>query len=453
MSLHLSDWRSAFLYACPSQTARAAEGSGQADASVIPPDRPASNIPIHVPRPARVNLRDQRGAPGGAERLARRAPITAERIGRAAPVIAGYHRVDLTHQYLSEAPLELDEKEQIVPSGRRCQPGSCAMIARITWCRDGAAMWDTTVRVERELPVDAAPDEVWALARSPAALSAMPARFAFSVPDEVAGADRLCCLLVGGKIVACAVLDVRQEIAGQMICWQTRSTKPAGKQVFMIGVLPRPRGSMVRLSVSTVVPRPNASSYEAYWRTEVRAWADSLREIAEGRAAWPRPEMPANMREKCSAPRRLKKPVQVSAATVVHAPAAAVWEAVWAPESSRLMNPAHVACAGHVPGTPERRAGEMQYYIHRRPDERFTAQVSVVTELVEGVSAVAQSLAPPHAEVCHLVTPVADGTRLELACRWPARVDKTAGKNMAAGVARGLQEMVEGYKALIEEPA
>ncbi len=95
----------------------------------------------------------------------------------------------------------------------------------------------------------------------------------------------------------------------------------------------------------------------------------------------------------------------------------------------------------------------MQYHIYRRPDERFTAQVSVVTELAEGVRGVTQTLAPPHVEVCHLVTPVADGTRLELACRWPARVEKTAGKNMAADMARGLQETVEGYKALIEEPA
>ncbi len=95
----------------------------------------------------------------------------------------------------------------------------------------------------------------------------------------------------------------------------------------------------------------------------------------------------------------------------------------------------------------------MQYHIYRRPDERFTAQVSVVTELAEGVRGVTQTLAP-HVEVCHLVTPVADGTRLELACRWPARVEKSVGKkNMAADVARRLQEMVEGYKALIEEPA
>lgn len=285
-------------------------------------------------------------------------------------------------------------------------------------------MWDTTVLVEHELSVDAAPDQVWALARSPAALSAMPARFAFGVPAEVAGADRLCCLLVDGGIVTCAVLDVRQEIAGQMISWQTRSTQPTGKQIFTIGVLPRPHGSTVHLSISDVVLRPHAIPREAYWRTQVRAWADSLREITEGRAPWPRPEMPARMQQNCSAPRLLKKPVQVSAAAVIHAPAGAVWEAVWAPESSRLMNPGQVAYAGHVPGTPQRRAGEMQYHVHRHPDERFTAQVSVVTELVEGVSAVTQSFAPPHVEVYHLVTPVADGTRLELAYRWPARAEK-----------------------------
>jgi hypothetical protein len=103
------------------------------------------------------------------------------------------------------------------------------------------------VLVEHELSVDAVPDEVWALARSPAALSAMPAWFAFEVPADVAGTDRLCCLLSDGQTMACAVHDVRQEVAGQMICWQARSTEPAGKQTLALAVFLRPRGSTLRL--------------------------------------------------------------------------------------------------------------------------------------------------------------------------------------------------------------
>lgn len=315
-------------------------------------------------------------------------------------------------------------------------------------------MWDTTLLVEHELAVDAAAAEVWALARSPAALSAMPDRFAFAVPAEVAGTDRLCCLLTDDEAPAPTVHDVRQEIAGQMICWQARGTEPAGQQTFTLSVQPRLGGSStLRLSVADVVSRLQASSQEAYWRTQVRAWADSLLQIAGGRAPWPSAKVPVRMQEKWSVSRTLKDPMRVSADVVVHAPSAAVWEAVVAPETLCLMNPQQVAYAGHVPGTPEREAGHMQYVIYRHPDKRFTASVSVVMELVEGVSALTQGAARPHVKVYHRVAPVAYGTRVELECRFPAPAAYTARKIMAADVAKQLSQTVDGYKAFIEDRA
>jgi hypothetical protein len=92
-------------------------------------------------------------------------------------------------------------------------------------------MWETTAIVEREHVADVDPERLWALLGDLAALSVMPARFAFGVPAAVPGMERLCCLLVAGKTVHCAVLDVREEVPGQLISWQTRSTQPAGKQV------------------------------------------------------------------------------------------------------------------------------------------------------------------------------------------------------------------------------
>jgi hypothetical protein len=314
-------------------------------------------------------------------------------------------------------------------------------------------MWDTTVRVEHELAVEAGPARVWAVAGSPAALSAGPGSFAFEVPADLAGTDRLCCLLTDGPKMTCEVHDVREEVAGQTVCWQARSTEPAGKQTLTLAVHPRPRGSALRLATSDVVPKLQAFSHEAARQAQVRAWADSLRQIAEGRAPWPSAEMPVSMRQKCSAPRPLNNPLQVSESAVIHAPSAAVWEAVYAPESVRRMKPGQVAYACHVPGTPERRAGGMQYVVYRHPGERFTANVSVVTEVVEGVSAVSQNLVPPHARIYHRLTAVADGTRLEIECHWPAPVTKMAGKVVAADVAKQLLEAVEGYKAIIERPA
>jgi len=95
----------------------------------------------------------------------------------------------------------------------------------------------------------------------------------------------------------------------------------------------------------------------------------------------------------------------------------------------------------------------MQYTVRRHPDERLTVNVSVVTELTEGVSAVTQDIARPHQRVHHSLTPVADGSRLELECRWPAPASKTAENSETADVARQLQQTVEGYKALIEKRA
>lgn len=314
-------------------------------------------------------------------------------------------------------------------------------------------MPDTAVQVEHELPVDAAADQVWALARSRAALSALPGRFAFDLPGDVAGTSRLCCLLTDIRSVIPSVHDVRQEIAGQMICWQTLSTRPAGQQTLSLAVLPRPGGCTLRLSASDVVPRLHAIVYQAYWQTQVRAWASSLRGIAEGRAQWPASEMPVSMQQKCSVPRPPRNPVQVSATAVIRAPAAAVWEAMCAPESLRLMNPGEVAYAGHVPGTPERKVGEMQCVVRRHPDRRFTANVSVVVEVAPGVSAVTQDIVPPHLQIHHLLTQVADGTRLELKCRWPAPASKTKEKNEAADATRQLRDDAEGFKALIEKRA
>ena len=117
-------------------------------------------------------------------------------------------------------------------------------------------MLEATVRVTREQQVDADPEKMWALAAAPAALSAMPGqRFAFPVPVAVAGTDRLCCTIVSAKEnVHCAVLDVREETPGELICWQVRSA-PARKETLTLSVRPRPSGCTLRVAVSEVVPR------------------------------------------------------------------------------------------------------------------------------------------------------------------------------------------------------
>lgn len=322
-------------------------------------------------------------------------------------------------------------------------------------------MWEATVRVEREQLVDALPEKVWELAGSPAALSVLPGWFAFAVPGAVAGTDRLHCLLVsrggfrrpvvGISRVDTVLIGVREEIPGEAISWQALNAEPAGKQVFTLSVHPKADRSAVRFAVRDVVPRGLKADCRSYWRHHAKVWLGDLRAVAEGRAPWPQPVMSAAMRQAMTAPVSLREPMEASAAVVVDGAPSAVWEAVWDPASARLIDPERVAWSGHVPGTPVREVGEMQYFVRRLPGGRLRASVCTVTELAYGHRAVTRCMCGRH-ETVHVITPVPGGTRLELTERWPARA-------MPGGVgARALLEKIraeqrqtaEGLRALIE---
>jgi len=316
-------------------------------------------------------------------------------------------------------------------------------------------MWEATVRVTREQAVDADPQRVWALAAAPAALAAMPGqRFAFAVPAAVPGADRLSCMIVSGKHdVHCAVVDVREEVPGERICWQVRSA-PSRKETLTLSVRPRTGGCTLTAAVSEDVPRIDKGSYQGYWRRTVAEWTDRLQAIAEGRQPWPPDRMSAEMRDACAGFELPKKIGEASASAVINAGADAVWATVWAPDASRLVDPETVVWAGTVPGTPQRAVGELQYTVHRHDDGRFTASVYVVKELDEGRRAVTQRIGNPDTEMLTLLTPVPEGTRLELTARWPApTVRKTHATAAADTVATHLQETADAYKEHVEKAA
>ena len=314
-------------------------------------------------------------------------------------------------------------------------------------------MWEATVRVTREQQVGADPRKTWALASAPAALSAMPGqRFAFAVPAAVPGTDRLSCTIVSAKEnVHCAVLDVREEVPGQLICWQVRSA-PARKETLTLSVRPRPGGCTLGVAVSEVVPRMAKGSYQRYWRRTVGDWAGRLQGVAEGRMPWPPDAMPAEMREACAGFPLPKKTGQASASVLINAGADVVWETLWTAGSARLVDPETVVWAGTVPGTPLRAAGELQCSVSRHPDDRFTADVHVVRELDEGRRVVTQRIGTPDTEILHLLTPVPDGTRLELTARWPTPpVSKADATREADTIAAHLQATAEAYKDTIEK--
>lgn len=112
--------------------------------------------------------------------------------------------------------------------------------------------------------------------------------------------------------------------------------------------------------------------------------------------------------------------------------------------------PRTAICAGRVPGTPQRQAGEMPYVIVRHADGRLTASVSMVRELAEGRSVLAQRLEPPHYEVQYRVEPAPGGTRLELTMCWPDAPVTDKGEQLRSRLAQALQETASAYQAAIE---
>ena len=324
-------------------------------------------------------------------------------------------------------------------------------------------MWEASVLVERERLVDAPPEKVWELAGSPAALSAFPGWFAFGAPGVVPGTDRLCCLLVSGqgghfrrvpdaRRARALIVDVQEEIPGRLISWQVRGTEPV-KQVFTLSVHSRSGKSAVRVAVRHVMTRNLVANSQPYWHRSVKAWLGRLRAIAEGRAPWPAAVLPATTHQALTDPAPLRKPVEASASVVVDGTPGAVWEVAWNPASARLADPDNVAWAGHVPGTPLREAGEMQYFVRRHSGGRFTADVNIVTELADGHRMVARHFGTPFEGVTG-VAPVPGGTRLELTARLPARALRRGidVREAQEAIRADLLRLAEDYRALIERP-
>jgi Polyketide cyclase / dehydrase and lipid transport len=319
-------------------------------------------------------------------------------------------------------------------------------------------MRESTVQVTRERIVAATPERAWSLLDDSAAWSLRPGSFAFDVPEPLLPeTGPLRCFLApgflarAGEDMTWGVLEVWKEVPGRLITVQTRSSRPVGRQIFTLSVLPVDRGSIIRVSVWHTVPRSQQSDTRAYWRQQIRAWADGLKDVLEGRLPWPEPGIPPTLRRACAAHPLLKSPETVTAAVIVHAPLDLVWEAVYEPGSiAGLDNPDGFIFGGRIPGTPERQAGEMQYSIRRHADGRLTARALQVRELAHRRSALVQDTCTTWWEGHHQVTPVDGGIRLELTTRWPATAPRATGRQLHSRLAENVQRTADQYKAAIE---
>jgi uncharacterized protein YndB with AHSA1/START domain len=308
-------------------------------------------------------------------------------------------------------------------------------------------MWGTTVVIERSQLVDAPQHQVFSLLADPVVWSLRPDHFAFEVTAPP-GAGRLYCWLgVHRDHIGGTVLTVREEVPGQAISFRT----PVRDSAFTLSATPERAGVNVTITVRQTVRRGLKPDAEANWPWRLQVWLDAIRAAVEGRRPWPRTEIPPEMSQRSAKGRELKNPVATAVAGLIAAPPEQVWETIYAPDTLSIALPEEVLCGGRVPGTPERQVGEMQYQITRDADGKLCPSFSVITELVPGHGLLAQSTGPSHGELHHHLTPAAEGTRVEMTWRLPARVLKRSRREDEMHSATTvLQAMLNAYKTLIE---
>jgi carbon monoxide dehydrogenase subunit G len=324
---------------------------------------------------------------------------------------------------------------------------------RPNWHLIGDGMWETTVVVERSQLVDAQQDRVFSLLADPVVWSLRPGHFAFEVAAPP-GSGRLFCWLGAHRdYVGSSVLTVREEVAGQMISFRTSAPGvPQGELVFTLSAMSEGARVKVTITVRQTVRRGLKPDAEANWPWRLQVWLDAIRAAVEGRRPWPGTGIPPDMSQRLAGRRKLKNPVTTAVAGLIAAPPEQVWEAFYAPDTLSIALPEEVLCGGHVPGTPERQVGEMQYQITRNADGKLWPSVSVVTDLVPGHSALVQSTGPLRGELYHLLTPVEEGTRVEMVLRLRARsLKRSRREDVMHSLATQLQTNLNAYKAVIEE--
>lgn len=306
-------------------------------------------------------------------------------------------------------------------------------------------MAKTTLVVESSWVVPAKHEVAWSLLGSAAAWSLRLGYFAFDAlgPDS----ERMRCVLAEPSLgVPPIVLTVCGEEPGVAVSWR-------GGRAVEIGFSARPhqRGAVTAIAVRHLVDRAAARRLRKYWDHELGVWLAGVCAVIEGRQPWPGQGMPAYVRRAFADRPALEVTDGVSAAVLIAAPLGVVWEAVWAPETLRLVEPGWVV-GGQVPGTPEQEVGEMQYFICRGADSQLTLNVLIVRELSYQHSALTENVSQRHVQTHHLVTPEAGRTRLELTHRWAKAAMTVYGEQLRNVMSESVQTMVNGYKSAIEEP-
>lgn len=307
-----------------------------------------------------------------------------------------------------------------------------------------------TVFVERSRAAGAPVEQVWPLLSGPGGLALRPGSFAFDVASPPAARLRVV-LSVPLTTPVCVVYQVREVVPGQVVSLTLPGRPPDGGEVFTLSAVPERAGSRVTIQVrSAVADRKAQAVLEDYWQRVLPPWLAGLCGVAEGRAPLPDGRMAAGLLAACTPAALPGRPAAASAAAAIAAPAAAVWEAVRAPESAGRMYPGAWVHAGVVPGTPARQVGEMQYLISHLGDGQLRNTLTMLTELSAGRFALISNVGKAPLEIAHHIEPDGQGTRLELTFRWPAGTPN--GLAVARSMADAARHRVRAFQELIENP-
>lgn len=318
-------------------------------------------------------------------------------------------------------------------------------------------MWETTARARVTAVANAAPDRVWSLLRSAQAWSLRRRScLTFDLPGpgdarngggDAARPDSGGLRFYLGETspgVAAAVLQITQEVPGELISLQTADRRWSWE----LSVSHGRRGTSMHVAASRVVSRDVKVDHEHVLRDSHKAWLKSLCAVCEGQRPWPGSGMPEALRQACLASAPVAAGVLASASTEVNAPPDRVREAFDTLGFIRSVQPESLLCCGDIPGMDGGQLGGMRYYVYRRASGELSTAVSLrAASSPSGL--VVRRVTPPCGETTTRFEPSGAGTRLEFTQRCPAS-PKCGDDAHRDGHATQLAEMARRYQAALE---
>jgi hypothetical protein len=300
-------------------------------------------------------------------------------------------------------------------------------------------------RSSADIVVPCSPENAWALASDPLAWRLGGGlRYAFDLADLPghAGPARICLwpAAATGNVI-CALFRVTVVEPGRRLVLHHSSGGPV-ELFFDIRVDPSRRGTRVSIEMRLHgLAFAQVAPTRQKWDRQLLVWLAGIRDVLTGQATRPVPSLTADEAVRCGYPLMADRPVtEMAVQADMPAPVDVVWDHLWDPRT-QLGGSAECVAAGHVPGTPRRAAGEMQYFVYES-DGVLHPSLIVVTRYDEGSAATIHAVGRGYA-VDHLVEPLGgNASRVSLTHRYWDGSDPAVVRAHADSYLRQLNELI-----------